>query len=199
MDIPPPPPSDVPPPPPPLSSDVPPPPPPADEELNQAPVSGPPVKKRKLEKPKAAPLSVEELLARKKAQDAAAAKPKFLSKKERERIAKEKAEREAALAKQAEEAVSKKAEAPSVPSATPTAPKGQRNGVPPRGPRGQDRERNDLDLHNKGYDMKPPPPPKDVAIVKGSKSKAKQTNETDAVAALMKERYMGADTNTSTF
>ncbi|KXT18159.1 hypothetical protein AC579_7685 [Pseudocercospora musae] len=201
MDIPPPPPSDVPPPPPPPSSDIPPPPPPppADEELNQAPVSGPPVKKRKLEKPKAAPLSVEELLARKKAQDAAAAKPKFLSKKERERIAKEKAEREAALATQSEGAVSKKPEAPSVPSATPSAPKGQRNGVPPRGPRGQDRERNDLDLHNKGYDMKPPPPPKDVAVVKGSKSKAKQTNETDAVAALMKERYMGADTNTSTF
>ena len=48
------------------------------------------MRKRKLgwgAKPKTQPLSIEELLAKKKAADEAAAKPKFLSKKERERLA----------------------------------------------------------------------------------------------------------------
>ncbi|KAI7378652.1 hypothetical protein KC336_g19348, partial [Hortaea werneckii] len=73
---PPPPPSDDVPPPPP-SSDVPPPPPPSDDATAIAPE--PVAKKRKLgwgSAPKAQPLSVEELLAKKKAADAAAAKPK---------------------------------------------------------------------------------------------------------------------------
>lgn len=202
MDVPPPPPpsSEVPPPPP---SDIPPPPPPP-PPVDDGPVSvsEPLIRKRKLEKPKAAPLSVEELLARKKAQDAAAAKPKFLSKKERERIAKDKASREAALALAQQSSIdvvapSSKPDGRNAPSAAPTAPKSQRNGAPPpRGPRDRERERNDL--HSKGYDMKPPPPPSDVKITTSGKAKG-QKNETEAVAELMKQRYMGADTNTSTF
>ncbi|KAF2166652.1 hypothetical protein M409DRAFT_23283 [Zasmidium cellare ATCC 36951] len=194
---PPPPPSDPIPPPPPTSDAVPPPPPSEtngvnghDEEL--APTLVLPNKKRKLEnKLKVAPLSVEEILARKKAQDAEAAKPKFLSKKERERLAKEKAEKEAAVAKQNS--------TPAVQPATnghsnpPAGPKSMRNGNIPRGPSAMKQ------LPNKGYDMQPPPPPKSVAIVEGSKSNKKQQSESEVEAEMVKNRYMGADTNLSTF
>lgn len=192
---PPPPPSDDLPPPPPPSSDVPPPPPslPAnsDDHIEEGPVVVP-AKKRKPEKPKAQPLSVEELLARKKAQDAAAAKPKFMSKKERERIAKEKADRDAALAKQAEDPALR-------PDARTTTNGTSNGGVPsaPRGPRHGARGPAPRDLPNKGYDMKPPPAPRDIAITNGNRKQPQ--NEEKAVAELVKKRYMGDDTNTSTF
>lgn len=84
MDVPPPPPPiEVPPPPP--SSDVPPPPP------------EPAPKKRKLGWGARRPLDVEELLAKKRAVDEAAAKPKFLSKRDRERLDLEKREEETAV------------------------------------------------------------------------------------------------------
>ncbi|KAK4500375.1 hypothetical protein PRZ48_008564 [Zasmidium cellare] len=192
---PPPPPSDPIPPPPPTSDAIPPPPPSEtngvnghDEEL--APTL--PSKKRKIEsKPKVAPLSVEEILARKKAQDAEAAKPKFLSKKERERLAKEKAEKEAALSKPAStEPIKPTTNGHGAP---PAGPKSMRNGNVPRGPSAMKQ------LPNKGYDMQPPPPPKSVAIVEGSKSNKKQQSESEVEAELIKHRYMGADTNLSTF
>lgn len=53
-------------------------------------------------------------------------------------------------------------------------------------------------LPNKGYDMAPPPPPKSVAIVDGPKS-SKKPLEQGVEAEMIKQRYMGADTNTSTF
>ncbi|CAK4029415.1 Pre-mRNA-splicing ATP-dependent RNA helicase prp28 [Lecanosticta acicola] len=183
---PPPPPSDPIPPPPP-SSDLPPPPPPPAEELEPNLVL--PNKRRKVDnKPKTQPLSVEELLARKKAQDAEAAKPKFLSKKERERLAREKAAKEEATlaGKKAPDADVRQTQ----PAAPPVGPKSMRSRDAPNRHAAKQ-------LPDKGYDMKPPPPPKSVAIVNGSHSK-KQT-ETDVEAELTRHRYMGADTNTSTF
>ncbi|KAF2480641.1 P-loop containing nucleoside triphosphate hydrolase protein [Neohortaea acidophila] len=202
---PPPPPTDVPPPPPPPSDLIPPPPPPEDFESTGA--TAPTVKKRKLgwgstaaSKPQ--PLSIEELLAKKKAADEAAAKPKFLSKKERERLALEKREKEVAAEKEKHEGdrltngSSNGTNGHSVArnNAAPTAPRGMRNGEG-RVPTGPAAMRN---LPNKGYDMAPPPPPKSVSIVDGPKS-SKKLSERDIEADMTRTRYMGADNNTSTF
>ncbi|TKA65406.1 Pre-mRNA-splicing ATP-dependent RNA helicase prp28 [Cryomyces minteri] len=169
------------------------------------------------------PLSVEELLAKKKKADEAAAKPKFLSKAERERLALEKREREVAEAR-------RKAEVEKAPrensasyggqngmngasrqngfngahtnsaysngthgrSTVPTGPRALRNGEVPTGPAAMRSQSGP----NKGYDMAPPPPPKAVSIV-GRAEKRPPAEDTEA--ALIKQRYMGADTNTSTF
>lgn len=175
---------DIPPPPPPPAADLPPPPP-----ADLPPPPPPPPPKRKVTT--AQPLSVEELLARKKAQDAAAAKPKFLSKKERERLAKQKEAQENAASRsvgdQAKQTDSRALERP------PTGPRGA-----PRGPSSM--RSAGVNLASKGYDIKPPPPPKDVAILKGKdKFVTKDVDERAKVAALTKQRYMGSDTNTSTF
>ncbi|KAK5109721.1 mRNA splicing protein prp28 [Meristemomyces frigidus] len=211
MDLPPPPPppsSDVIPPPPPTSDVIPPPPPSSDAipPPPPPPAGKPVVKKRKLE-PKAAPLSIEELLAKKKAQDEAAAKPKFLSRKERERIALEKRQKENEAAQQRESKTN--GSLPSVNghttsngashahtgrSAPPTGPRRDRNGHVPSGPASMRHS-----LANKGYDMAPPPPPKAVAIVDGPRSKKATASENDVVAEMTRNRYMGADTNMSTF
>ena len=90
-------------PPPPPSDGIPPPPPPVEEATTNG--SAEPSKKRKLGwggPAKKQPLSVEALIAQKKAADEAAAKPKFLSKKERERIALEKREKEVAAERAAQ-------------------------------------------------------------------------------------------------
>ncbi|KAK3699470.1 mRNA splicing protein prp28 [Vermiconidia calcicola] len=199
-----------PPPPPPPSSDAPPPPPPSDPipppppaEVNGNGSAEGVSKKRKVGwgngAPKTQPLSIEELLAKKKAADEAAAKPKFLSKKERERIALAKREQDVAAEKAKEQ--SEKPSAPSRPTRNghanghrgpPTGPRTMRNGAVPTGPAAM------RSLPNKGYDMAPPPPPKAVAIVDGPKS-SKKASEQDVEAAMTRQRYMGADTNTSTF
>ena len=207
MDIPPPPPpsSEAPPPPPPTSDAPPPPPtsdlppPPPSEPNGPADTSERVVKKRKLgwARPKAQPLNIEELLTKKQAADEAAAKPKFVSKKERERLALEKREQEVA------EERSKSA------VHTQNGHTGRTNGVnghsngydrgPPTGPRGMPTGPKAMrGQPNQGYDMRPPPPPKPVAIVNGPKS-AKKSNEQDVEAEMIRTRYMGADTNTSTF
>ncbi|KAK3677504.1 mRNA splicing protein prp28 [Recurvomyces mirabilis] len=205
LEVPPPPPpnSDAPPPPPPPSSDVPPPP-PSSGIAPPPPPSESVVKKRKLE-PKAQPLSIEQLLAKKKAQDEAAAKPKFLSKKERERIALEKRQKEYEASQQREGPAKMHGNAKDHAN-------GSTNGHPPRGPppTGPRSERTNghvpsgpaamrHSLPNKGYDMAPPPPPKAVAIVDGPQSRGKKASEDDVVAEMTRNRYMGADTNTSTF
>ena len=197
---PPPPSSDLPPPPPP-SDDVPPPPPPRSSDLANGSTE-PSVKKRKLGwgsgASKTQPLSIEELLAKKRAADEAAAKPKFLSKKERERIALEKREKEVAAAKQKEQS-EKPVELLPVANGhanghrgPPTGPRHMRNGDVPKGPAAM------RSLPNKGYDMAPPPPPKSVSIVDGPKSSKKGSQE-DVEVEMIRQRYMGADTNTSTF
>lgn len=159
-------------------------------------------------------MSIEELLAKKKAQDEAAAKPKFLSKKEREKLALEKRQKEVAVAQQAE-SQSHAAPRPhghgahlNGASATNGPPNGRssRNGAP-SGPRQRGRDGGPPSgpasmrhqLPNKGYDMEPPPPPKAVAIKDGAQTNGKKSNETDVEAEMIRNRYMGADINTSTF
>ena len=192
--------SDLPPPPPP-SDDVPPPPPPPSSDLANGSTEQS-AKKRKLGwgsgASKTQPLSIEELLAKKRAADEAAAKPKFLSKKERERIALEKREKEVAAAKQKEQS-EKPVELLPVANGhanghrgPPTGPRHMRNGDVPKGPAAM------RSLPNKGYDMAPPPPPKSVSIVDGPKSSKKGSQE-DVEVEMIRQRYMGADTNTSTF
>lgn len=139
---------------------------------------------------------MEELLARKKAQDAAAAKPKFLSKKEREKLAQQKLEREAAAtaapAKQQDEPSHAARPMANGRSGPPEGPKSMRNGnTYSRGPLSSMRPQ----LPDKGFDMRPPPPP---AQKSGEKSKKNQS-ETDVASELTRQRYMGAENNTSTF
>lgn len=200
MEIPPPPPppsrADVPPPPPPQTGSAPPPPPPITANGNTAPGNG--TKKRKAE-----PLSIEELLEKKRAADEAAAKPKYLSKKERERIALEKREKEVADLRHRERAEQHNLSR-TIPATNganghigsnftpPSGPRSSRTGNPPTGPAAM------RSLPNNGYDMAAPPPPKPVAIVDGPKSSKKQS-EHEVDSDMIRQRYMGADTNTSTF
>ncbi|KAL1304940.1 hypothetical protein AAFC00_003852 [Neodothiora populina] len=230
---PPPPPSEAPPPPPPppppdMSSlppapvdnaPPPPPPPPSDPVESIGPEM--PIKQKgwASAKPKSQPLSIEDILAKKKAADEAAKKPKFLSRAERERIALEKRQREVAEQRRREEA-----EHPATNGhskgysngtngasmgrvntgqsrdmdgrpAIPTGPRAQRDRAPPTGPASM-RQREQR--HNKGYDMQPPRPPKDTAIVNGPQSK-KGANSQDTEAAQIRQRYMGAEQSTSNF
>ncbi|KAK1819217.1 mRNA splicing protein prp28 [Friedmanniomyces endolithicus] len=219
MDIPPPPPPPIeaPPPPPPSSDLTPPPPsdpPPPPSDVLRSAAPEPIAKKRKLEGaiPKPQPLSIEELLAKKKAQDEAAAKPKFLSKKERERLALEKSQKAVVPPPRPEKHApvangrpnGHGVHAPNGHAPNGYAPNG--HGPPPTGPR---RGREGLpsgpasmrqnSLPNKGYDTAPPPPPKAIAIVDGAQTNGKKTAETDVEAEMIRQRYMGADTNTSTF
>nr|POE54139.1 pre-mrna-splicing atp-dependent rna helicase prp28 [Quercus suber] len=205
MEIPPPPPPSEPIPPPPPDV-LHPPPPPSDPIAPPPPPAEEPSKKRKLgwsAAGKPAPLSVEELLAQKKAQDEAAAKPKFLSKKERERLALEKRQKEVAEARQHSGSTTTinghgangTSSRVNGLKPAPTGPRDRRyengHGVP-TGPASM------RSLPNKGYDMTPAPPPKQVAIIKGDKP-AKKGSGADVQAELTRQRYMGADTNTSKF
>ncbi|KAH0342291.1 pre-mRNA-splicing ATP-dependent RNA helicase PRP28, partial [Aureobasidium melanogenum] len=223
MDPPPAPPSDVPPPPPPSEhvaappppvADVPPPPAPDTNDEELGPSMMPSKKQKKgwgTVKPKGQPLDIEEILARKKAADAAAMKPKFLSRAERERIAQEKLEKEAAEAKKRSEVERDSFSKPQSNGshaqintgnnrsmdgrpAIPTGPRSQRGGQPPSGPAGW----RNKDQHNRGYDMAPPPPPKQTAIINGNQTAKKLTPE-EAAQASIRQRYMGADQNQSNF
>lgn len=76
----------------------------------------------------------------------------------------------------------------------PTGPRALRAGEIPTGPAAMR-----ASLPNKGYDMAPPPPPKPTAngtsTVKGEKRPATE----EAQVALIRQRYMGAEQNQSTF
>ncbi|KAG8533220.1 mRNA splicing protein prp28 [Bacidia gigantensis] len=221
---PPPPPPDlaIPPEPPSLSSvpsppqDVPPPPPTTiadgDSELSLVSL----VKKKRgwASKPARQPLSVEEILRKKKEAEDAAAKPKFLSKAQRERIALDK------RAKDVEEQKKKPhVESLAGPSETstgtntpqrmtnglhegnntvqrpslPTGPKALRAKEIPTGPAAM------RSGPNKGYDMAPPPPPKPSLINTPLAKSEKRPAIENAQRDLIKQRYMGADINQSTF
>ncbi|MCJ1350490.1 MAG: mRNA splicing protein prp28 [Icmadophila ericetorum] len=196
----------APPPPPPEPLAPPPPPvdllPPPPEDLPLLPVI---TKKPKKSAPskQAQPLSVEELLRKKKEAEETASKPKFLSKAQREKLALEKKAKE-------EEELKRKAEAEkNVPKVTqngpagaslangrngtviPTGPRALRNGEIPTGPAAMRAL-----LPNKGYDMAPPPPPKPLGS--GPKGEKRPATE-EAQAAIIRQRYMGADQNQSTF
>ncbi|GAD98241.1 DEAD/DEAH box helicase, putative [Paecilomyces variotii No. 5] len=205
----PPPPSDASAPPPPPDTTAPPPPP----EDAPPPPPVPAVEKKKKKKAgwdsqrSTTPLSVEELLRKKREADAAAAKPKFLSKKERERLALEKrakeveAERRAKTERATNGADRNGTESPAssdslnnVPRGVPTGPRAMRNGDVPKAPAAMRNSQS-----NKDYDMQPPPPPKPISFGPGDSKGGKRTmDEEEAQAALIKQRYMGQD-QTSNF
>ncbi|GLI77372.1 mRNA splicing protein prp28 [Penicillium ochrochloron] len=204
---PPPPPEDLGAPPPPPDTGIPPPPP---EDAPPAPPTE--VKKKKLgwgaKKPAAAPLSVEDLIKKKKDADAAAAKPKFLSKAQREKLALEKRAKEVEAERQAK-ASSNGANRNGISSESrpvrPVEPEPDRRdpaGRVPTGPRamrgdiptGPAASRNGQPSRNR--DMEPPPHTK----AKNARGEKRPTEEDEATAqaALLKQRYMGTE-QTSNF
>ncbi|MCJ1245154.1 mRNA splicing protein prp28 [Trapelia coarctata] len=217
---PPPPPEDLPPPPPP-STDEPPPPPPS----NEAPPPPPPAETKKTKSGWVAPsttrlpLSVEELLRKQKEADEAAAKPKFLSKAQREKLALEKRVKEVEEQKRklgAEKTAMKPTQngaasasrknghvdhssssaynnGPGRPT-IPTGPRALRAGEIPTGPAAMR-----ASLLSKSYDMAPPPPPKPIANGTSTAKGEKRPATEEAQAALIRQRYMGAEQNQSTF
>ncbi|KAL2439071.1 Pre-mRNA-splicing ATP-dependent RNA helicase prp28 [Exophiala dermatitidis] len=217
---PPPPLSDVAPPPPPSDNAIPPPPPepvpppPSDfpePSVDESRPQPPPKKKGwgSTKAPKVAPLSVEELVKKKREADLAASKPKFLTRAERERLALEKRakEVEAAGAAKSQNGILREDSVgpPTQPeqsksnSSVPNRPRAQRNGDIPTGPAAM-RSRES----NRGVDLAPPPPPKPIAFG-GSDSKSAQKRQAEedpvekAELELIRQRYMGANMNVSTF
>ncbi|KOC14253.1 pre-mRNA-splicing ATP-dependent RNA helicase PRP28 [Aspergillus flavus AF70] len=207
----------TPPPPPPEESVAPPPPPevvappPPPEDLPPAPPPPEPKKKKVgwgAKKPAATPLSVEELVRKKREADAAAARPKFLSRAERERIALEKRAKEVEAERRlkASNGVDRSAtQSPSVSfevnhsdgRTIPTGPRAMRSSDTPTAPAAMRNSHS----HNKNRDLSPPPPPKSMSFGLASSKGDKRPVDDDEVAAqvaLVKQRYMGAD-QTSTF
>lgn len=204
-----------PPPPPPPPSDVPPPvpsdslPPPPPEHLVAPPPGSTPddsgltlsrLKKEKkgwASKSKAQPLNIEELVRKKKEADEAASKPKFLSRAERERLALEKRQNEAAKQQASPDKLAPtNGHKTSVSTAPPVRPRSERNGEAPRGPKAS-RE------PNRGYDMQPPTAPKSIAFgapgSRGTKRISEEEKTETAQAELIRNRYMGAEQNVSSF
>ncbi|PWY93462.1 dead box ATP-dependent rna helicase [Aspergillus sclerotioniger CBS 115572] len=198
-------------PPPPPDTSAPPPPP---EDLPPAPPPETEPKKKKVgwgtKRPAATPLSVEELVRKKREADAAAAKPKFLSKKEREKIALEKRAKEVEATRRLKSESASNGDrsdtlSPSVGSNghngdsrfIPTGPRAMRNSDAPTAPAAMRHSQS----HNKNYDMSPPPPPKSMSFgLTGGKGGNRAVDDEEAAvqAALVKQRYMGAD-QTSNF
>ncbi|KAB8337138.1 hypothetical protein FH972_021442 [Carpinus fangiana] len=194
--------------PPPPPADLVPPPPPTNRSFAVTPTPNTSVPKRPTPAPKKQPLSVEEILRKKKEADEAAAKPKFLSRKEREKIALEKRQKEVEDLKKRQqterisELGSLQAGAPNgtthrngaqsheygddARSSIPTGPKSQR---------GRDAPPEPASLRNGQHANGHPAPSKSTA---GS-TKKRPVSEEEAAAALMRERYMGAEQNTSKF
>ncbi|KAB8239605.1 mRNA splicing protein PRP28 [Aspergillus alliaceus] len=207
----------TPPPPPPEDSVAPPPPPdaaappPPPEDLPPAPPPPEP-KKKKLgwgaKKPVATPLSVDELVRKKREADAAAARPKFLSKAERERLALEKRAKEVEADRRlkASNGVDRSAtQPPSMGSDMsngdgrfiPTGPRAMRKSDVPTAPAAMRNPQS----HNKRHDLSPPSPPKSMSFgLTVSKGDKRPVDDEEAVAqaALIKQRYMGAE-QTSNF
>ncbi|KAL2859844.1 mRNA splicing protein PRP28 [Aspergillus lucknowensis] len=203
---PPPPPEDGAPPPPPETSAPPPPPdvsaPPPPPEDHPPPPPASEVKKKKLgwgsKRPTTTPLSVEELVRKKREADAAAAKPKFMSKAERERLALEKRAKEVDSQRRAKvngtgtpNGVERnEMDTPSTNSETtngdsrsiPTGPRAMRNAEAPKRP-GAPRPRNEA-------------PPSRSSDQKGEK-RFLDEDEAVAQAALVKQRYMGVEQTSS--
>lgn len=143
---------------------------------------------------KKAPLDLEELIRKKKEADAAAAKPRFMTKAQREKIAAQKAAEEKAAEEEKErkrkEALEKsQKEFNTRPSqrgplhSIPTGPKAMRqNGAPNAAAPANGDSRGGKDNHSK----------------KGANSNGKRTLEGDE-AELIKQRYTGPEVNKSTF
>ena len=168
-------------------------------------------------------MSIEEIIRKKKEADEAASKPKFLSKAQRERLALEKRAKEVEEQKRkvaAEKASNKVALDGSLDPATngvnganrqngvnghsssqpkngpgrpqvPKAPRAMRPGEIPTGPAAM---RNSAPSRN--GDMAPPP---SQAPLSGNSKGEKRPITEEAQAALVRQRYMGAEQNQSTF
>jgi len=132
------------------------------------------------------PLDIEEILRAKKAADAAAAKPRFIPKAERERRAQEQKQKEEEEKRKRQDAERRNtwsttrdgAPPRNTPSAVPTGPRAMRNGK-----QSNDNERNDS--RSKTNEGK----------LAGSKRKVPEEDE----AAQIRARYMGPELNQSTF
>nr|KAK5437061.1 mRNA splicing protein prp28 [Exophiala xenobiotica] len=190
-------------PPPPSNARVTPPPPPPTDSTSL------PTKKKGWggsTKPRVQPLNVEELLRKKREADLAASKPKFLSRAERERLALEKRAKEVEASKASKPqngGLQNRAPYPPTgterpkPSTAPTGPRALRNGDVPTGPSAM-RSRE----HNQGVDLNPPAAPKSIAFGGDSRVQKRQADDDrpeKAATELIKQRYMGADINVSTF
>lgn len=155
------------------------------------------------------PLDIEEILRQKKAAEAAAAKPRFIPKAQRERLAAEKAKQEEELKrkkvsgdaqKRAEE--EKKWEeraAASAPGSRPSNGTGNSSSVPtgPRSLNGGPRDRDDNRDRRDGRG----PGPKGAKEggggggKKGSKANAEKRSAEDIEAELLRSRYLGPEVN----
>jgi ATP-dependent RNA helicase DDX23/PRP28 len=156
------------------------PPPPPPEQMIPPPPPGdgvppPPPAEKKLKKgwasQKRQPPSIDDILKAKREKEAAAAKPKFLSRAERERIALEQRQKEVEEVLKRKEASRASNEGP---SSIPTGPRAMRPDAPRNG------------------EMAAPPVP-------DKKSNKRAASTEDAEAAMIRQRYMGAEQNQSTF
>ncbi|PNS18984.1 hypothetical protein CAC42_6079 [Sphaceloma murrayae] len=184
--------------PPPPPEDLPPPPPQGASPMSQA-NSAATTQKR------ANPLNIEEILARKKAADAAAAKPKFISKKERERLALERREQEVSAAKKNAPTVTAKFGNVRPTSNGTNGASGHTNGFsrpstePPRGPRSQrDREvpTGPASMRPQHQDRSQQGGPKPTGT---SKRPAAAADPEVTEQALIRQRYMGPEAKESKF
>ncbi|KAG9236471.1 Pre-mRNA-splicing ATP-dependent RNA helicase prp28 [Amylocarpus encephaloides] len=226
---PPPPPDASAPPPPPTSSAPPPtsfaPPPPSDLPPPPPSESLPPPPEEPIKKKKSGwgaprdrgPLSIEDILKKKKEADEAAAKPKFLSKAAREKLAIEKRAKEVGEQRGKQEAAKAKVLSigngyvpqqsvqngdrsrqrggkPNLSYSVPTGPRAMRQGDAPTGP-GERRN----GQSKQGGDMGPPTKPMPSTGKASLAGEKRPANGEDTQAALTRTRYMGADTNQSTF
>ncbi|EOA80693.1 mRNA splicing protein prp28 [Exserohilum turcicum] len=137
------------------------------------------------------PPSIDDILKAKREKEAAAAKPKFIPKAERERIALEKRRKEVEEAQKRREAANgggavwKPSQDASMQTGASSVPVG------PRSMRDAPTEPSSMRDRRNGGDMAPPPPPSE-------NRKSKRPAE-DTEAAMIRQRYMGAEQNQSTF
>ncbi|KAJ5526195.1 Helicase C-terminal [Penicillium frequentans] len=151
-------------------------------------------------RPAAAPLSVEDLIRKKKEAEAAAAKPKFLSKAQREKLALEKrakeveAERRAKAQTNGADRTGSSSRASSIIPEDTGSDYRSANGRVPTGPRAmRDAPAGPAAMRGRNHDMDPPPPPpKGGKKAQGEKIITKK-NEAETEAELIKKRYMGAE------
>ncbi|TQV97358.1 hypothetical protein V2A60_000024 [Cordyceps javanica] len=154
------------------------------------------------------PLDIEEILRQKKAAEAAAAKPRFIPKAQRERLAAEKAKQEEELKrKKASGDAHKRAEdekkweeraAATLSKTTTTTANGTGNGVP-MGPRSMNgagssgyRDRDDRDRRDGRGGGKGG---KDGGGKKGNKANAEKRSAQEIEAELLRSRYLGPEVN----
>ncbi|KAI4191490.1 MAG: hypothetical protein L6R41_000024 [Letrouitia leprolyta] len=214
--------------PPPPPEELPPPPPPTAETEQPPP---PPLQVKKKAKqgwdtPKyKQPLSVEEILRKKRESDEAASKPKYLSKSHREKLALEKRAREVQEEKRQNDSNTSVSNAESngvngtihqanrngVKSSTstingtngfarpaiPTGPRALRTGEIPTGPAAM--RASQASQPNQGYDLTPPSPPRSGSNTTSKNKDPKRPAIEEAQQNLIRQRYMGADQNQSTF